>query len=514
VVVGALSVNDPDGNGNSGLVLSLGGPDASHFALRNGALVFVGSSPDFESKPSYSVTVTSTDGLLVKSQSFTVNITNVNDAPTAANVTVSIAKNGSKAFASTDFGFADVEGHALSAVIITTLPSAGALTLNGTAVTANQSIAAADIAAGKLVYAPAANAIGTGYASMGFKVQDNGGSANGGVDTSSAANTLTFNVATATLSAGQLGSVTNLDVSSKLVLTSDVALKIGTGTGYKIRIYDDGGPGFRGDTNDNDQTIDVNQAAINAGRIALSADGKTITIDPQWDLDLSSKYRIEVDASAFVTQTGDIPVDGLSVSFGTVTPGTATSSAGKVDTDAASSIKMTATGVLEASKKWFYFGENGLSDIALVDLGDLGNAGYALVIKNYAKATTQSYDGIDAPPFNVSFDNFGEDDVIYIDSQVNDLTKQTYQPNLTPVYANPSKSNWGYRSILEFGKTGDFGAVGLDTANIGLTFEGLTDKTLYGQYEAIKTWTDPSDGEVYRGFADDWHKQSPAVIMA
>jgi len=68
VVLGPLNVNDPDGNGNSGLVLSLGGADASNFAIRNGSLVFTGPSPDFERKPSYSVTVTSTDGLLVKSQ--------------------------------------------------------------------------------------------------------------------------------------------------------------------------------------------------------------------------------------------------------------------------------------------------------------------------------------------------------------------------------------------------------------------------------------------------------------
>jgi hypothetical protein len=98
----------------------------------------------------------------------------------------------------TDFGFADGNdspANALSNVIITALPTAGTLKLNGADVTANQSIAVADITAGKLVFAPAANANGTGYANIGFKVQDDGGTANSGVDTSLTANTLTFNVA-------------------------------------------------------------------------------------------------------------------------------------------------------------------------------------------------------------------------------------------------------------------------------------------------------------------------------
>ena len=40
----------------------------------------------------------------------------------------------------------------------------------------------ADISAGKLKFTPAANANGAGYASFTFQVQDDGGTANGGVD--------------------------------------------------------------------------------------------------------------------------------------------------------------------------------------------------------------------------------------------------------------------------------------------------------------------------------------------
>ena len=62
------------------------------------------------------------------------------------------------------------------------LPAPGTLKLNGVAVAAGEIVSAADIAAGKLKFTPAANANGAGYASFNFKVRDDGGTANGGVD--------------------------------------------------------------------------------------------------------------------------------------------------------------------------------------------------------------------------------------------------------------------------------------------------------------------------------------------
>ncbi len=52
----------------------------------------------------------------------------------------------------------------------------------------------ADITAGLLKFTPAANANGATYASFTFQVQDNGGTANGGVDLDPIANTITVNV--------------------------------------------------------------------------------------------------------------------------------------------------------------------------------------------------------------------------------------------------------------------------------------------------------------------------------
>ena len=55
---------------------------------------------------------------------------------------------------------------------ITAVESAGDLELDGTDVTAGQVVARTEIDAGKLIFAPAANAHGTGYATFKFKVND------------------------------------------------------------------------------------------------------------------------------------------------------------------------------------------------------------------------------------------------------------------------------------------------------------------------------------------------------
>src|SRR5205085_751640 len=88
----------------------------------------------------------------------------------------------------------DAPANALAAVKITTVPVAGSLTLSGVAVTAGQFVSVADIAAGNLVFAPVANANGAGYASFTFQVEDDGGTANGGVDLDPSANTFSIGV--------------------------------------------------------------------------------------------------------------------------------------------------------------------------------------------------------------------------------------------------------------------------------------------------------------------------------
>jgi trimeric autotransporter adhesin len=66
--------------------------------------------------------------------------------------------------------------------------------MNWPAVTANQVVSVANINAGNLKFTPVANANGAAYASFTFKVQDDGGTANSGVDLDTTARTMTVNV--------------------------------------------------------------------------------------------------------------------------------------------------------------------------------------------------------------------------------------------------------------------------------------------------------------------------------
>src|SRR5258705_42105 len=106
-------------------------------------------------------------------------------------------EDGSRTLVASDFGFSDPSdspGNTLLAVKITSLPAEGSLKLDCAAVVLNHFVSAADLGLNKLVYAPAANGNGAGYASFSFKVQDNGGTAAGGVDLDPTGNTITFDV--------------------------------------------------------------------------------------------------------------------------------------------------------------------------------------------------------------------------------------------------------------------------------------------------------------------------------
>ncbi len=157
--------------------------------IDGGKLVFTPAANAF-GDPYASFTFKVSDGTAESAAAYTmtVAVTAVNDPPTAADNTVATPKDTPYVFAAGAFRFADVDpGDALASVTIATLPAAGSLTNDGTAVTANQSITVADIDANKLVFTPAANAIGDPYASFTFKVSD-------GTADSASAYTMTIDV--------------------------------------------------------------------------------------------------------------------------------------------------------------------------------------------------------------------------------------------------------------------------------------------------------------------------------
>ena len=96
----------------------------------------------------------------------TIDVNAVNDAPTAADQTVTTDEDTAHAFGASDFGFADADaGAELASVRVVTPPGSGTLAVSGSAVSAGQEVAVSDLG-GDLTYTPAADGHGSGYASF------------------------------------------------------------------------------------------------------------------------------------------------------------------------------------------------------------------------------------------------------------------------------------------------------------------------------------------------------------
>ena len=115
-VIGDLTTTDVDANDTHTYTIS--GTDAASFEVVSGQLKFVSSaSANFETKSSYSVTVTSTDaGGLTKSQDFSVTVNDINDAPTLANAIADQSQNEDAAlsFVIPANAFSDEDGNTLT----------------------------------------------------------------------------------------------------------------------------------------------------------------------------------------------------------------------------------------------------------------------------------------------------------------------------------------------------------------------------------------------------------------
>ncbi|RZL01887.1 MAG: DUF4347 domain-containing protein, partial [Rubrivivax sp.] len=203
----AVRITTLPGSGSLSLngVLVTAGQVISAADIASGLLVYTpGANGHGAGYASFTFQVQDDGGLVnggvnqdVTPRTMTVDVSPVNDAPVGADKTVTTNEDAAYTFGTADFGFTDLNdtpGNALLGVRITTLPGAGSLRLNGVLVTAGQVVSAADIAAGLLVYTPSANDHGTGYASFTFQVQDNGGTANGGIDLDMTPRTMTVNV--------------------------------------------------------------------------------------------------------------------------------------------------------------------------------------------------------------------------------------------------------------------------------------------------------------------------------
>lgn len=103
----------------------------------------------------------------------TITVSPLNDPPLAANVVVSINEEQDHIFSVADFGFIDADSEdTLALVEIVSPVTLGRLTLQGGDVVANQQIDVSALADGQLLFSPAVNGNGAGYATFSFRVHD------------------------------------------------------------------------------------------------------------------------------------------------------------------------------------------------------------------------------------------------------------------------------------------------------------------------------------------------------
>ena len=134
-------------------------------------------------------------------------VRSASDAPIPQNRTINVPVDATMSapytFTTTDFQFADEDGDSLVSVQIASLPSAGNLHVDGTAVTLGQIVLAADI--GTITFWPTAGqSVQSGYATFTFHITDDGDEPGGTADdngqpitanTSTRAATITINLA-------------------------------------------------------------------------------------------------------------------------------------------------------------------------------------------------------------------------------------------------------------------------------------------------------------------------------
>jgi hypothetical protein len=254
-----------------------------------------GAAIDFETAPgpghSYGITVQSTAGALSSTHTFSIGVGDVNEAPAGTDKTVTMLEGDSYTFSVADFGFSDpsdsVNPNSLQAVKMTTVPGAGTgtFTNNGVTVNAGDSVSATDIAAGHLVFTPTAHSNGSPEASFTFQVQDNGGTANGGVDLDQSPNTVAINVSA--VNDAPINSVPGAQS-----VNEDTTLTFSAGNGNAITISDI-------DVGSGNETVTL---TVTNGTLALGSHAGLVSFSP--------------DNAASITLTGTVAnvnaaMDGL-----------------------------------------------------------------------------------------------------------------------------------------------------------------------------------------------------------
>ena len=259
-------------------------------------------------------TWSATDGTAYSTSSTaTLNISAVNDAPTVANINKTFNEDTTlsfAAFAPTDLlpAYNDIEGTALSAVRIDSLPANGLLKLSGVNVTAGQVISAANLST--LTFVPTTNFNGNTSFTL---------SASDGTDFSAPA-TINFTIT-------QVNDAPTLTALSKIG-TEDTTLSF-TASDFTSQYTDIEGTALnsiRIDSLATNGTLRLSGVAVTAGQVITSANIANLTFVPNanyngtanftWSASDGSAYSTSSTATLTITPVNDAPVITASSGIG------------------------------------------------------------------------------------------------------------------------------------------------------------------------------------------------------
>jgi hypothetical protein len=227
-----------------------------------------------------------------------------------------------------------------------------------------------------------------------------------------------------------------LDVRTSIVLTIDQ--NVSAVEGKNIVFTDNTAVGYQGETQQNNFSIPVTSELV---KIDNEKGIVIINIDSYFALDLASNYTLSIDDGAFLSSSTNLATGSVTdITFSTVTPtsdSVTLSQLGQGDNNAAQSYMMSVIdGSLIESAQWIDIeglgsGTNAgtISNLAEdIDKGtvvkiDAGASNYVFVFsdQNSNGGSEITGSGIAThTDFAVFIDNFGSDDLIFVDDAFND----------------------------------------------------------------------------------------------
>ena len=361
----------------------LAGVDADLFSITDEGVLAFNAAQNYESPTDmdgdgeYEITVTATDAAGNNTtEAVTVQLQNVNETPTLTSEIEDTTATVGQAF-SLDISdsFADPDSGETLTYSATGLPAGYSISSDGV-ITGNTT---APIAAQDIVV--------TATDSGGLTVTD----------------TFSFQATEAPVAptvTSSLQGETNIDVRSPIVLTFSENVTAATGN-IVIRDLNVDGIGWRNDTNNNTQTIDVTDINL------VTINDNVVTINPTYDLDFSTNYEITMGAGVF---TGDVSGEGsTAVATGDLTFSTVLPALDNLGT--LSKIQESGTDALIDSNYWIdgHQGDPTSDNGVAVDAGASRNVAVAVTASNNNQYTTTA-------PGHIQLNgDTGLSDIIYFD---------------------------------------------------------------------------------------------------